>query len=201
MNRFSCAYALVALLAFAATPALADDMMWHGAYIGVNLGATGGEFQSVNTAVTPTKRGGNISGGAQVGVEWPGAGYTLGVEADIDAIDVRARSSFSKFDENWTSTIRGRLGLPEGDCTPFVSAGIAFTNVKETFNGVGSHTDTRTGFTGGVGADLPSVVGGWDMRLEYLYVQVPKKLTFISTIPFDGGSANHTIRVDFNYPL
>jgi len=195
-------YLSVALAALSAAPAIAGDAGQGGWYIGLNAGGTAGEFKTVATAVSPTKWGGNVSGGAQLGYEWPagGSGYVYGVEADITAIDVRARASFAKFDEDWSSTVRARLGMVYGDCTPFISLGVGFTDFKQTLVGFGSNSSVRTGIAAGVGADLARG-DKWTWRVEYLYVDVPKKLSHITGVPFDGGSGNHTVRIAFNYPL
>ena len=190
----------LAIAGAAGTSASAGDLMhdWHGWYAGGHIGGTWGEFDFNPLAVSAKGRGGNVMGGGQLGYNWESGRWLLGVEADISAIDVRAKSPFARFEEDWMSTIRGRIGLKHDGFVPFISAGIGITDAGTTITGFGSRSGTRVGFAGGVGIDVPWS-DRWSWRIEYLYVGVPHDAGTIGFIPVDSASDNHTFRLAVNY--
>jgi outer membrane immunogenic protein len=199
---------LAVLAAMSGTSALAADMPlkappaptpvsydWTGFYLG------GFDSFAVNhsTASTPAPGviGGTHTGAVGIaGSGWGGgitAGYNLqvapawliGVEADFGSLG--GGRLFRDWDEaanmgshpNWAATVRARAGFVTGPSLLYVTGGVAFVNVTDSFGGndVGpgvimpatSSTTTQTG--GVVGAGIETKLSrNWSAKTEYEYI-------------------------------
>jgi outer membrane immunogenic protein len=161
----------------APAPAIFD---WSGFYVGVHGGYGWGDGSL-------TYPGG---GGAEFGVDgWMaggliGANYqvgqtVLGVEADINWSDIAGGSVCAavtgpcNVSNSWLGTVRGRLGYAMDRFMPYITGGVAFGNVEANVPGVGKASDTRVGWTAGVGAEY-AFASNWSWKTEYLYVDLGK---------------------------
>jgi outer membrane immunogenic protein len=82
------------------------------------------------------------------------------------------------------ATARGRLGYAVDKWLFYVTGGAAWVKIDSaewniTVPGPTANlqSDTRTGWTVGVGLDY-ALSYGWSLRSEYLYVQIPSYTTF-----------------------
>ena len=101
--------------------------------------------------------------------------------------------------ERWYATVRGRLGYAVDKWLFFVSGGAAWARIDSSIFGTGGpvaglggpvptffelQTDTRTGWTIGGGFDYAitnaSLMPGWSVRVEYLYMDFRNYTTFTS---------------------
>ena len=92
--------------------------------------------------------------------------------------------------EHWLATARGRLGYAVDKWLFFVSGGGAWARLESNFFNLQTLTafngnlqnDTRSGWTVGGGFDYAitsaSLMPGWSLRVEYLYVNIPSYTTF-----------------------
>ena len=130
--------------------------------------------------------------------------------------------------EHWLATARGRLGYAVDKWLFFVSGGGAWARIESNQFVVGLpfttgnlQNDTRTGWTVGGGFDYAlttaSLMPGWSVRVEYLYVNIPSYTTFTNgagpgTTPFalcptcsaaanltTGKLTNNIVRVGLTY--
>ena len=191
---------LTALCAFTAT-AQAQSTSWNGVYVGAHAGGAWGDFtNNVPTVTGPTGDGGNIMGGMHLGADWHVMPqFVLGMVADFSWIDISAESPTSKFEEDMMMTFRARGGIPVGNFLPYLTVGLAGTNVESTRGGV-SDDEFRYGLTVGGGFDY-AVDGNWSVRTEYLYVDVPKENVAVGGGNIEGGSGNNVLRLGVNYRL
>jgi len=109
--------------------------------------------------------------------------------------------TYGELQERWYATVRGRLGYAVDKWLFFVSGGGAWTRIDASrfdLLDVGSvalhnqqQNDTRSGWTVGGGIDYAitgaSLMPGWSVRVEYLYVQFKDYTTF--TTPLVSGPA------------
>ena len=76
---------------------------------------------------------------------------------------------------DWLATIRGRAGLAFNNAMVYVTGGVAFADVKNSFFvpgfPEGSVSNTRTGWTVGAGAEY-MFTPNWIGRLEFLYADL-----------------------------
>jgi outer membrane immunogenic protein len=178
-------------------PAYAAAYSWTGFYIGANLGggfSTASDaptfFNAAGTTVlvgtsTSTNLSGVIGGG-QLGYNWQAGRFVFGLEADFDGSGERGSSNFvsavgttmTSHQENWFSTVRGRLGYAPDRWLFYVTGGVAFENLghNTTFTPtgganipVGGETVTRTGYVVGGGVET-ALWGNWTGGVEYLYI-------------------------------
>jgi outer membrane immunogenic protein len=185
----------------------ASDVTWTGPYVGVNLGYGGGDFNydasgTADPAGTDPAAGhlrqssSGVIGGGQVGYnfETPN-GIVLGLETDLAASDIGAKTSFSSVDSlgnaadadvrskiDYLGTVRGRVGkaMFGGRFVPYVTGGFAYGGVKSSAysncsscvaTAFSTPTDTQTGWTAGAGAEY-ALTRHLSMKAEYLYTDL-----------------------------
>lgn len=205
----------VAALALAVTSAQAADMAakgpsvmspvpmynWTGLYAGAHLGGISGDFKS-NVPIGipgPLDDSGSVMGGLQIGYNWQFANpWVLGIEWDVSGIDVRAATGALAFQENWMSTLRGRVGYAWDRYLLYFTAGTAWTHVKATA-AAGTTDRSVTGLAIGGGLEGALAWPNWTLRGEFLYVNVPLETYLIGATRIDGGSDNYIARFAVNY--
>jgi outer membrane immunogenic protein len=190
---------------------------WTGFYIGGNAGYAGGS-SSTSTAVpgaplataiasaaysaiaSPSVSPNGFTGGAQIGYNWQVNRAVWGIEADINAFDVRGTSntagrpsdgsdplqSATSVSSDWLATFRGRVGfLAAPRALIYATGGLAVADVKysqtnfiagcgETGGGcseVAGVSTTRAGWTAGAGIEY-AITNNWSVKGEYLYVDL-----------------------------
>src|SRR5262249_48311496 len=150
---------------------------WSGFYVGGNLGAgfahSSWSDPFIGTHDTFDKTG--FIGGGQVGVNWQINALVLGIEGDFDWTNLKGsgHDSFGNTintNTQWTSTVTGQIGAAFDRLLVYGKGGVAFAHVNEglndIFGGAGSTTQTRTGWTAGVGLEY-AFAQNWSARIEY----------------------------------
>ncbi|HLZ83899.1 MAG TPA: outer membrane beta-barrel protein [Caulobacteraceae bacterium] len=202
------AAALLGLAAPAFAQPAGDAWNWTGPYVGVNAGYGGGDFKYPFSGTTDAAGTNPVAGqlrqsssgplgGGQVGYNLQGpGGLVFGLETDIDAANIRGRSSLFSADSagtftsanveskiDYLGTVRGRIGAPmfEGRFLPYVTGGFAYGGVKNRVGfacstcagGGGFATDdsTQTGWTAGAGAEY-GLSRHLSFKVEYLYTDL-----------------------------
>ncbi len=218
------ALASVSTLALGA-PAYGQSYNWTGFYIGLNAGGAWGRSNATTavacalpnnlfclptfgqadaTAVAASGTGGmsdgGFTGGGQVGFNWQSGNWVYGVEADLEAFNLRptrqataAYPSFfgpvgppfrytltSSVDTDWLVTARGRIGWTNANLLTYVTGGLALTNIHaaHTFRdsffspATGSWNDSSTKAGWALGGGFEWALGGnWSVKTEYLYLK------------------------------
>lgn len=215
MLRTALLSSAVALSLAMAAPAFAQDPAapsWTGPYIGANVGYGGGQFgypfsgssdiagnNMVSGQVTQSSSG--VLGGLQAGYNYqiPSNGFVLGLETDIDATDISAKTNESVINSqsslsggglqsriDYFGTLRGRIGDPMlgGRVMPYITGGFAYGGVKalsgvacgSCLTGAGPYgnASTQTGWTLGGGAEM-MLTHHLSMKVEYLYVDLSQR--------------------------
>ncbi len=202
----------------------ASDITWTGPYVGVNLGYGGGDFKYDGSGTTDAagtnpatarlrQSSSGVLGGGQIGYnyEMPN-GIVFGVETDIDAADIGAKTSYSSLDSlgnsaaadvrskiDYLGTVRGRVGkaMFGGKFVPYVTGGFAYGGVKSSayYNcsscvaaSYSSPTNTQTGWTAGAGAEY-ALTRHLSMKAEYLYTDLGRD-TIANGGDYSVGGAN-----------
>ena len=151
---------------------------WTGFYAGINAGYGWGRSRydfGVLGANALDVNGGLVGG--TVGYNYQIGQTVLGIEGDIDWQNVKGSAAcvggVCQTKSDWISTVRGRLGYAADRFMPYVTGGAAFGNVNANIPGLGSQSDTRTGWTVGGGAEY-AFAPNWTVKAEYLYVDLGK---------------------------
>jgi outer membrane immunogenic protein len=214
-----CALAISAVGASAADMAvkarpIAVDLSynWSGWYVGGNVGYAWGRSRT-DTFPDPTSSWRNegtaftnefaalgsqsynpqgVVGGLQAGYNFQRGAWVFGVEADINAADLRKTNLSSglnggfitrNFTEStkadWFATFRPRVGYAVNTTLWYVTGGLAVADVRGTwqvlssngYNKTGSGSDTRVGWTAGAGVEH-AFTPNWTVKLEYLYTDL-----------------------------
>jgi outer membrane immunogenic protein len=176
MKRVLLSMTAIALVAVAAQSAIAADIParkalppqavkalppifnWSGFYVGVHGGyGWGNSAFDAAAAGTSFDTDGWLLG-ALAGVNYQVGQTVFGVEADINWSDFSGGAACGGATCNtevpWFGTLRGRLGYAADRFMPYITGGLAYGKLEANVPGIGGASDTRFGWTAGVGATL-----------------------------------------------
>src|SRR5579863_9689524 len=106
---------------------------WTGFYLGANAGGGWGRSWWSANAV-PVDLSGAQAGGT-AGYNWQFGNAVLGLEGDMDWSNLKGTNTSAgcpagcTTDDNWLSTLRGRVGYAFGGIMPYVTGGLAVGDV------------------------------------------------------------------------
>jgi outer membrane immunogenic protein len=142
-----------------------------------------------------------FTAGVYGGCDYQFGAWVVGIETDWSNVnksgqtfdnftfDVNGNVASTPFNvteaqERWYATLRGRLGYAVDKWLFYVTGGAAFVRIDSSewkiLNPIPTallQTDTRTGWTIGVGTEY-ALGWGWSARSEYLYIDIPSYTTF-----------------------
>jgi outer membrane immunogenic protein len=100
----------------------------------------------------------------------------VGAEGDINWTGIRGNTNNTCApgcftDNNWLTTVRGRVGYSVDRLLPYVTGGAAIGNVKAHLGTLAEQSDGRVGWTVGAGAEF-AFFRNWSAKIEYLYVNL-----------------------------
>lgn len=209
---FGAASASAADMAVKARPIAVDPSYnWTGFYVGGNVGYAWGRSRS-DTYLDPTSDWANegvafrnnfvalanqsynpqgVVGGLQAGYNWQSGAWVFGVEADVNAADVKrtivaigapdgiGRTFTESTKLDWFATFRPRVGFAANTTLWYVTGGLAVGDVRGSWqvlsaNGyakAGSASETKVGWTAGAGVEH-AFTPNWSVKLEYLYTDL-----------------------------
>ena len=195
MKRVILSMTALAVIAAAAPAAIAADMPvrrplpemavkapqppifnWSGFYVGAHAGYGWGrsKFDAAASGTDHFDVDGWLFGGL-AGVNYQVGQTVFGAEADINWSGMDGRASCGGFtcetEVPWFGTVRGRLGYAADRFMPYITGGLAFGKVDAKVSGFGSESDTRVGWTAGVGAEY-ALTENMSWKTEYLYVDL-----------------------------
>jgi outer membrane immunogenic protein len=180
---------------------------WSGFYVGVHGGYGWGDT-SIDYAGFP-RAGADANGwllGGLVGVNYQVGQSVFGLEADINWSDLTSSTNCvavggpCQVNNSWLGTVRGRLGYAVDRFMPYITGGVAFGDVEANVPGFGRASDTRVGWTIGVGAEY-AFSPNMSWKTEYLFVDLGK---FDCGLPCGVGSPTnvkfdtHIVRTGLN---
>jgi outer membrane immunogenic protein len=194
-------------------PPIAAPFSWTGCYVGGTAGGVWGKSDvswapnpagfpisgpSIAAQTAGTLSSSGFTGGGEIGCNYQfNPWLVFGVESDLEytglssstsgAVFVPANGSLNPFTESfsshWLATVRGRVGIANGQWLFFATGGAAFANPTFSdaifFPGSGttnaaSSSGTITGWTVGGGVEwffMPQ----WSLKAEYLHVDFGTK--------------------------
>jgi outer membrane immunogenic protein len=167
---------------------------------GLIYGAVPNVVQQINSASKQDLSTGSITGGIQGGYNYMLGNVLFGAELDFNAFPQSGTSNVTqKYDcagfgctstftvrttvsTDWLLTARPRLGYALGGFLPYVTGGLAVTDLSakwrftETFGSMGERAQAsavKPGWTAGFGFEY-GVTQNWTIKAEYLYVNFGK---------------------------
>jgi outer membrane immunogenic protein len=200
-NKLLATAAVSALLTCSpiASDAQAQEELWHGLYLGSNLGWAWGESDlafSAPGSIAPTFNSSldtdGFAYGLQAGLNHQMGMLVVGVEADLMWMDEKDTVQFlpglgitQDFRQNvdYVGTIRGRIGAAVANAMLYFTGGWAFGQVDNEieFQGPGlsplrvEDGDSGSGYTLGGGGEihLGTVMGlPMSAKIEYLFIDL-----------------------------
>jgi len=178
-------------------PVLTD---WTGLYVGLAGGAVTSNVEGISSlsALRTTTTANGWQFGALAGFNLQLGPIVLGVEGDLTLLKASAATQVVggvvAADIDWLATLRGRIGVPVLNLLPYVTAGVAMSNVDMTFLTVGNDANVMRGWTAGAGLEA-ALVGGWRLRGEYLYARTDQaRFTVPGGATWEAQSGIHTLR-------
>lgn len=209
-----------------APPVQAPVYDWSGFYLGGYYGAS----LSQSNASTPTSLANSQLGSVDLNSSsWTGgvtAGYNLqlspallvGVEGDFGYLG--GGQLFPDFDfdpdageqNRWYATLRGRVGYVTGPSLLYITGGVGFVHVADTFGGNSnppfpavSSSTTTTGGAFGAGIET-KLSRNWSAKTEFLYIDGGGDHDFLSnpsggpaTTPTNFSHSFQVIKTGLNY--
>jgi len=196
---------------------LAPAYDWNGFYLGGYYGAAWSQSSAStpNFAITTPVTGNvdinstSFTAGITAGYNWQlSPTWLVGVEGDYGYLG--GGQLFAEFDDpnvfvgeknRWYATLRGRVGYVTGPSLIYLTGGVGFVRVTDTFGGTAgvpplSSSTTTTG--GVIGAGIETKLSrNWSAKTEYLYVDGGSDHTFQSN-PFGSltpASFTHSFQV------
>jgi outer membrane immunogenic protein len=170
-------------------PAAPAGFNWTGGYVGVNLGYAWGKV--TNSNVSPS----GLEGGVQGGYNWQSGQFVYGAETDLQLSGADDTFAPFKFSNPWFGTLRGRGGFAYNNFLFYVTAGLAYGNVKAE-SAFLSESRTQLGWTAGLGAEM-GIAQNWSAKVEYLYMDLGSRTYTITGT--SNAFHNNVLRVGLNY--
>ncbi len=220
----ACA-ALSALAGASATSALAADMppsmppprsaalvpffTWNGLYLGINAGYGFGRSSWADNTTGASTGTFNVNGatvGGTLGYNVQLQSLVFGLETDFNWSAMKGSTNTNcgancTTSNTWLGTARGRVGYAFDRFLPYLTAGLAYGNVKISNDLGGAASTTRVGWAAGGGLEY-AFLNNWSAKLEYLYADLGKAtcdVTCSGGDPFDVKFSAHIIRGGVNY--
>jgi outer membrane immunogenic protein len=161
---------------YKAPPAeLTQAYNWTGFYIGANGGGGWGHsWWSANAEHVDLS---GAQAGGTAGYNWQYGNTVVGLEGDMDWSDFKGTSTAAgcgagcTTNDNWLSTVRGRVGYAFGGVMPYVTGGLAVGDVAASAPGFAGASTTNAGWTLGGGLEV-ALPGNWSAKAEYLHVDL-----------------------------
>jgi outer membrane immunogenic protein len=184
---------------------------WSGCYVGAEGGGNWGRSEQiarsgafVNSPITGKfDLSGGIAGGT-VGCNFQTSNFVFGIENDFSWTNKKGSASdlppfnvasTSATREKWIDTLRPRFGYAWDKFLFYGTAGVAFagTDVTVSNPAFGSFTNsqTRIGWTAGVGGEWAAWTGPWGavtFKLEYLHADFDSKQYFNPPVAIPTGT-------------
>jgi outer membrane immunogenic protein len=162
---------------------------WSGAYVGANLGYNWGKV--TNSSTSPS----GIEGGVQGGYNWQNGQFVFGAETDLQLSGSEDTFAPFKFSNPWFGTLRGRGGFAYSNFLFYLTAGLAYGNVKAE-NAFLSESRTQLGWTAGLGGEV-GISQNWSAKIEYLYMDLGSRTYTVTGT--SNAFHNNVLRVGLNY--
>lgn len=172
--------------------------VWGNASTGLSISPNNTFFNPLNqpTVIAVGSNRINNSGGVaggQIGYLWQAGPAVFGLEAGLDWMNATGSVASTgiypqnqpigfgfaeKVSTDWLFTFLGRIGFDAGGWMPYVTGGLAVSNLKYTnvFTdnfypsvGTASFSQTKAGYAVGAGAEW-KFNSNWSVRGEYLYL-------------------------------
>jgi outer membrane immunogenic protein len=170
-------------------------MTWTGCYLGVNVGAARGRFELDGPFGGSASRNGDwgFAGGGQIGCDYQfaGSGFVIGFRNMFDGTTNHRSRDFTittalgtatgtaDFHNRWFDALTGRVGYSWGPGLLYFQGGAVWSRVEAditvvttslagTIATTGSFSDTKTGWTVGLGAEY-RFAPNWSVFLEGNY--------------------------------
>lgn len=185
-------------------PVVDSSSIWDGFYGGLNAGYGWGQgTMDPGTAVTLDIEG--WLGGAQVGYNFANGGMVFGVEADIQAANIKGtetdpNNTEHEFGIQSFGTVRARIGADAGSFMPYITGGLAYGSLHyKSTDAAGATVDDESQWAWGwaVGAGVEAMLAeNVSIKGEYLYIDLGTP-TFAAG--FDGSANAHTARLGVNF--
>ena len=167
---------------------------WNGGYGGFVGGYGSGSYTKNGSTSFDDASGGSLGVTAGYNYQMPN-NYVVGIEGDISWSNMKGDGVISgnKSELESLGTLRGRLGYAMDRVLPFVTAGYAGGNTKDTVTT--SSLSYHNVWTVGGGAEF-AITGNWTAKVEGLYVHLePASLPTTGESGMDIGLA----RAGLNY--
>jgi outer membrane immunogenic protein len=206
-------------------------LTWTGCYIGANVGGAWGRFELDTPVGEFSRTNGGFAGGGQIGCDYQfaGSGLVIGFRNMFDGTTNHRDRSFTvtdptgtltaagsaEFHNRWFDALTGRIGYSwASPWLIYFQGGAVWSRVEADITlatptgvGVGSFSDTKTGWTVGLGGEY-RFAPQWSVFLEGNYYDFGTRdqtvVTPVATVcaagcAFSAKATAATVLVGVNY--
>lgn len=175
---------------------IAPQDSWAGGYTGLYLGGAANKFQTGTDA--GTLKNNNAKFGAYAGWNFQNDKIVYGVEGDAGYNKAKKTSDGLTAKSGFDGSLRGRLGYDLGTFMPYVTAGIAGTQLRYS-DDADSAKKFRVGWTAGTGIEA-LLTSNVTARVEYRYSDFGKtNFSLGNTALNDSKLQSHDVRLGVAY--
>ena len=195
--------------------------IWTGGYVGIQGGVTRHDAVFTDLGFDFATLEGNKTGGTfggLLGYNWQRGSFVYGLEGDWNWVGAKAASDFGfsddgfkvkmSFDVDWVATVRGRAGLAVDATLIYLTGGIAFGHVKNSFtSSTGpnvlldlAQNRTKVGWIAGAGVE--HMFGPhWTARAEFRYLDLGRTTSVTCSNNTNVDCAQFSYRGEFSNTL
>ncbi|QYM72846.1 porin family protein [Pseudochrobactrum sp. Wa41.01b-1] len=169
---------------------------WKGGYVGIYLG--GGANILKEQSSDDNQKSNNTGYGGYAGWNFQNDNIVYGVEGDVGYNVAKKADDDLTVRRGLDSSLRARLGYDSGSVMPYITAGVAGTQVRDS-NDADSEKKFRTGWTAGAGVET-MLTQNVSAKLEYRYSDFGTKNITMDNVAVPAGKLqSHDIRLGIGY--
>lgn len=185
------------------TPSLPSrGSIWEGAYFGAEVGASQTLTELKASGGKSTASRTDAAFGLFGGYNWQVSRVVLGVEAGATYLGGQGKKDLAGVGSvtagsKWSSSLRGRVGLPFESFMPYLSAGLAATEHSTKANGK-TRSAIGVGLIVGGGLEV-AVSENWRVRADYSATGILNKKDVFGGTQIERAAANHRLMLGVSY--
>lgn len=175
---------------------IAAQDAWAGGYTGLYLGGAKNIFK--NGSHDSSLKTNSAKFGGYAGWNFQDDNIVYGIEGDAGYNKAKKTKNGLSTQSGFDGSLRARLGYDMGPVMPYVTAGVAGTQMRYS-DAVDADKKFRLGWTAGAGAET-FLTKNITARIEYRYSDFGKKNISLSSLAVPGSKLkSHDIRIGIGY--
>lgn len=176
---------------------VAPQYSWAGGYTGLYLGYAWNKFKNTGRSYNHNSKPDDAKIGAYAGWNFQEDNIVYGVEGDAGYSWAKKTVNGLQSKQTFDGSLRARVGIDYDAIMPYLTAGVAGSNVKLA-TADASKSKFRVGFTAGAGVEArltDNIIG----RVEYRYTDFGNKTYNLGAESVRSKLQTHDVRIGVGY--